>query len=194
MGTKKEKEETKKEERMELLMLITSFDSSAVSNYETIFKKIEDELTRVKKKKLGKAMYPKLTLRISSHGGEVDVANAIISHMEQLKRLGVEVNTECCGYGYSSGLLVFLHGMKRTFIDKEFTFVMWHQCRLGSAGKLDDVDRYLQFVKSNMWARHEKYFINNTNVTKEIIEERTKNNTDWYINYKEAKKYGIVTE
>ena len=190
----KKKEEKKKEKRMDALIVITNIDECSVSGYMTQFQKIEDELKRVKEKKLGKKMYPKVTVRISSVGGSVDAANMVISMMEKLKKLGVEINTECAGFAYSSGMLIFLHGMKRTFIDKKFCYLMWHQCFIGAGGKLANAECYVDFVKTKMWREHEKYLINNTNVTMEILDQRTVKNIEWFIDYKEAKKLGIVTD
>jgi len=185
--------EKKVEKRMNAVVVINSFDDGVVTNYLNQFMKVEEELKRVKEKKLGKKMYPKLTIRIASCGGDVYVANMIISFMEKLKKEGVEVNTECCGYAYSSGLLVFIHGMKRTFMNKDFCFIMWHQVTLGTCDKMDNVKSYVKFVDT-IWNVHEKYLINNTNLTKELLLEKTNSTNEWYINYKEAKKLGIVTD
>ena len=187
------KQEVKKEKRMDAVIVINSFDDGVAANYLNQFAKVEEELKRVKEKKLGKKMYPRVTVRIASCGGDVYVANMVISFMEKLKKEGVEVNTECCGYAYSSGLLVFIHGMKRTFMNKDFCFVMWHQVALGTYDKMENVKTYVNFV-DNIWAVHEKYLINNTNLTKELLLEKTKITNEWYINYREAKKLGIVTE
>ena len=189
-----EQEQKQPEKRMELRLYINSFEESALCNYTNVFVKAEEELQRVKEKKLGKAMYPKITIRISSYGGDTFVADAVISMMENLKKLGVEINTEACGFAYSSGMLVFIHGMKRTFINKDFTFLMWHQAWLAVAGKMTDVDTYLAFNKTKIMPMHEKYLFNNTKVTKEILANRCFDNKDWYIDYREAKKLGIVTE
>lgn len=187
-------EQKQPEKRMEMKLYINSFEENALCNYTNVFVNVEDELQRVKENKLGKQMYPKLNIRISSCGGNMDVANAIISMMENLKKLGVEINTEASGFVYSSGLLVFIHGMKRTFLNKNFTFLMWHQCSMGLYGKMTDVATYLNFMKTKMWKVHESYLINNTLVTKELLSEKCFNNTEWFIDYKEAKKLGIVTE
>lgn len=183
----------KKEVRMEKTMLVNVFEENAIPNYLNTMMAVEDELKRVKKKKLGKEMYPKLTIKISSGGGDVYVANTIISMMEHLKRIGVEVNTECCGYSYSSGILVFMHGMKRTFTDKTFSTLMWHQVSLGTYGKKDNVETYTRFI-DKMWDTHEKYLIKNSKLTREILDEKTHRTNEWFIDYREAKKYGIVTD
>lgn len=192
-NNKNVKPEKKVEKRMDTVMIVDSFDDSNTAKYLDQFAKIENELKRVKDKKLGKKMYPKLTVRVSSCGGDVYVANMIISFMEKLKKEGVEVNTECCGYAYSSGLLVFMHGMKRTFMNKDFCFIMWHQVALGTYDKMDNVKNYVNFIDT-IWNVHEKYLLNNTALTKELLLEKTNSTNEWYINYKEAKKLGIVTE
>ena len=188
------KEQKQPEKRMDLKLYINSFEENALGNYTNVFVKAEEELQRVKEKKLGKKMFPTVTIRVSSCGGDVDVANAVISMMENLKRLGVEVNTEACGFVYSSGLLVFIHGMNRKFINKDFTYLMWHQCSLGLGGKMTDVETYVNFLKNKVWKSHEKYLMSVTTVNKDILSEKCFNNTEWFIDYREAKKYGIVTE
>ena len=72
---------------------------------------------------------PKLILRISSYGGDVHVANNIISYMEYLKSKGVFIITIACGFASSSGMLIFMYGNKRIFLNKEYTMLLCHQCK-----------------------------------------------------------------
>ena len=135
---------------------------------------------------------PKLILRISSYGGDVHVANNIISYMEYLKSKGVFIITIACGFANSSGMLIFMHGNKRIFLNKEYTMLLWHQCKLGSVKKtLNNYVRYLNSV-DRTWNIHEKYLIENTKVTREMLDDLR--DEDWYIYYDEALELGIVTE
>lgn len=135
---------------------------------------------------------PELTIIISSYGGEVDVANSIISYMEYLKSKGVFIITIACGFAKSSGMLIFMHGNRRIFMDKDYTALMWHQPKLSVRDKkLDDYDDFGSH-SLHKWKINEKYLINNTKVTRDILDKHKYE--DWYIYYDEALELGIVTE
>lgn len=135
---------------------------------------------------------PELTIIISSYGGEVDVANSIISYMEYLKSKGVFIITIACGFAKSSGMLIFIHGNRRIFMDKDYTTLMWHQPKLSVRDKkLDDYDDFGSH-SLHKWKINEKYLINNTKVTRDILDKHKYE--DWYIYYDEALELGIVTE
>ena len=154
------------------------------------FIKFEEDFDEAKN--LGDKKLPELSIIISSYGGEVDVANSIISYIEYLKSKGVFITTIACGFAKSSGMLIFIHGNRRIFMDKDYTALMWHQPKLSVRDKkLDDYDDFGSHAL-HKWKINEKYLINNTKVTRDILDKHR--HEDWYIYYDEALELGIVTE
>ena len=112
--------------------------------------------------------------------------------MEYLKSKGVFIITIACGFAKSSGMLIFMHGNRRIFMDKDYTALMWHQPKLSVRDKkLDDYDDFGSH-SLHKWKINEKYLINNTKVTRDILDKHKYE--DWYIYYDEALELGIVTE
>ena len=117
---------------------------------------------------------------------------AIISQVELLKSLGVLVITEVLGYACSCGMLLFMHGDIRRFVDKKFSFLLWHTMKYSQAPQdISKIDDNMGYIK-HMYKVHNDYLLKKTKVTKQMLKEKEK--TEWYIYYKEALELGIVTE
>lgn len=133
---------------------------------------------------------PTIHIRISSWGGYVDICNAITDYVEILKEYGCLIITECIGFAYSCGAILFTHGDLRLFGTTQ-SKLMWHQFKCGEYG---DVDR----AKKNMIESEidnklvNQYFADHTKVTMEMIE--AKKHEEWYIRYNEAVELGIICE
>lgn len=168
--------------------LLDQFIKDITPIEEDVFTIIENNEKSIKKKDL-----PTIEIRISSYGGDVNVANSIITYIEYLKSLGCKVITKVFGYAYSCGALTFLHGDERIFADKCFSLLIWHDMRLSQSSK--DIDRHIQNAEEykKIWQTHINYLLKNTKVTKEILKENS-NNKEWFIRYEEAKDLNIVTE
>ena len=134
---------------------------------------------------------PSVKIIISSWGGYVDVLAALLSQIEIIKSYGVLVTT-VCNFAYSCGFVLFLAGDLRTFGDKRFSKLLWHQMKIGS--QYQDVSKAYISVedsKEDMRIQNE-YFIERTKVTEEILKEHY--HEDWVIRYDDAVKLGIVQE
>ena len=134
---------------------------------------------------------PSVKIIISSWGGYVDVLAALLSQVEIIKSYGVLVTT-VCNFAYSCGFVLFLAGDLRTFGDKRFSKLLWHQMKIGS--QYQDVSKAYISVedsKEDMRIQNE-YFIERTKVTEEILKEHY--HEDWVIRYEDAVKLGIVQE
>lgn len=168
--------------------LLNSFIKEFKSIEEDVFKIIKDNDKSIEKKEL-----PTIEIRISSYGGDVNVANAIITYIEYLKSLGCKIRTKVFGYAYSCGALIFMHGDERIFADKCFSLLIWHDMQLSQGFK--DIDRHIQNAEEykKTWQIHVDYLLKTTNITKELLKENS-NNKEWFIRYEEAKELNIVTE
>ena len=183
-------EKDKKEVKNKTILLNSDISQLKVDRVIKEFLSFEEDFTKSKNNCDEKL--PELTIIISSYGGEVDVANSIISYMEYLKSKGVFIITIACGFAKSSGMLIFMHGNKRLFMDKDYTALMWHRPMLSARNKkLDDYDNFGTHSLYK-WKINEKYLINNTKVTRDILDKHK--HEDWYIYYDEALELGIVTE
>ena len=183
-------EKDKKEVKNKTILLNSDISQLKVDRVIKEFLSFEEDFTKSKNNCDEKL--PELTIIISSYGGEVDVANSIISYMEYLKNKGVFITTIACGFAKSSGMLIFMHGNRRIFMDKDYTALMWHQPKLSVRDKkLDDYDDFGSHAL-HKWKINEKYLINNTKVTRDILDKHK--HEDWYIYYDEALELGIVTE
>lgn len=178
--------------RMERTITVIDFEINKLQNIINELAMIENEALNVIDNNLGKAMMPILTIRISSYGGDIYVCDSIISYVERLKSLGVHVITECMGFAYSCGALLFIHGDERRFMNKNFSYLLWHSVSCAnSPKKIDNVEEGMSH-KRHVWKTHKKYLINHTKVTSQFLKE--KESSEWYIYYPEALKLGIVTE
>ena len=183
-------EKDKKEVKNKTILLNSDVTQLKVDRVIKDFLNFEEDFNKSKNNCDEKL--PELTIIISSYGGEVDVANSIISYMEYLKNKGVFITTIACGFAKSSGMLIFMHGNRRIFMDKDYTALMWHQPKLSVRDKkLDDYDDFGSHAL-HKWKINEKYLINNTKVTRDILDKHR--HEDWYIYYDEALELGIITE
>lgn len=168
--------------------LLDQFIKDVKSIEEDVFDIIENNEKSIKKKDL-----PTIEIRISSYGGDVNIANSIITYIEYLKSLGCKIITKVFGYAYSCGALTFLHGDERIFVDKCFSLLVWHDMKLSQEFK--DIDRHIQNAEEykKMWQTHVDYLLETTKITKELLKENS-NNKEWFIRYDEAKELNIVTQ
>ena len=189
---KEDKIEEKDKKKVKDKTVLLNYEISQIKSDHILrdFLRFEEDFDEAKNN--GDEKLPELTIIISSYGGEVDVANSIISYMEYLKSKGVFIITIACGFAKSSGMLIFMHGNRRIFMDKDYTALMWHRPMLSARNKkLDDYDNFGTHSLYK-WKINEKYLINNTKVTRDILDKHKYE--DWYIYYDEALELGIVTE
>lgn len=133
---------------------------------------------------------PTIHIRISSWGGSVDVCSAIVDYVEILKEYGCLIITECIGFAYSCGAVLFMHGDLRLFGTTQSKLI-WHQ---GSGRFKGDIDRVIKnVVEAEIDDKlASEYFANRTKVTMDMIE--AKKHEEWHIRYNEAVELGIICE
>lgn len=129
-----------------------------------------------------------LNVTILSNGGVSWILNAVYDKLMDIKSMGIEIITHAYGVCASAGLCLFLAGDKR--YAGEGTVFMYHAEQYANIqDDINNVIEFAQFVKEN--DRFEKIFIENTNVTKEMLDEHK--GRDWYFGYDLAMKIGLLT-
>lgn len=129
-----------------------------------------------------------LTLIISSHGGDLYAANALISVM---RGSAIPVSTIGLGMIASAGLLIFMAGHKGLRILDENCFCMSHSFSSGIAGNKHDIftaQKHFATVQNTMVKMYKKF----TDLPEEVIEEKLLPPTDVWLEPEEMIKLGMA--
>lgn len=130
--------------------------------------------------------FPPITIEISSYGGCTDCGSAIIHRMDEMKNMGIEVNTHC-HFAYSMAFIIYVNGMKRTG-DKLSKF-MNHGSASYNKGYVEEQRSSIEF-STKCDEQFEQIIYDNTKMPKERV-EKARLCYDW-IAYEEAKELGII--
>ena len=130
--------------------------------------------------------FPPITVEISSYGGCTDCGSAIIHRMDEMKNMGIEVNTHC-HFAYSMAFIIFVNGMKRTG-DKLSKF-MNHGSASLNRGYVEEQRASVEF-STKCDEQFEQIIYDNTNMPKERV-EKARLCYDWIL-YDEAVELGII--
>ncbi|WP_144509953.1 ClpP family protease [Bacillus sp. FJAT-22090] len=126
-----------------------------------------------------------IELHITSAGGSAYDGFSVLSEIENSI---TPVHTYCTGYAMSMGLPLFLAGHKR-FMGKYAT-LLYHELRGGANGTRQEVKR-LDKEYDRLQKVYDDYIINHSSVTQEVLDDHQEKVSDWYIDAKIAKKYGM---
>ena len=148
------------------------------------FNRFKSEAILVKEEYLQN--FPSITIEISSYGGDTDCGSAIIHRMDEMKNMGIEVNTHC-HFAYSMAFIIFVNGMKRTG-DKLSKF-MNHGSASLNRGYVEEQRASVEF-STKCDEQFEKIIYDNTNMPKERV-EKARLCYDWIL-YDEAVELGII--
>ena len=148
------------------------------------YERFKAEASMVKPELLQK--FPPITVEISSYGGCTDCGSAIIHRMDEMKNMGIEVNTHC-HFAYSMAFIIFVNGMKRTG-DKLSKF-MNHGSASLNRGYVEEQRASVEF-STKCDEQFEQIIYDNTNMSKERV-ERARLCYDWIL-YDEAVELGII--
>lgn len=130
--------------------------------------------------------FPPITIEISSYGGCTSSGTAIIHRMDEMKEMGIQVNTHC-NFAYSMGFIIYVNGMKRTA--GKLARFMNHGGSSYNAGYIEEQRRTVEF-SARTDEQFEQIIYDNTNMTKERV-EKARLCYDW-IDYEEAIELGII--
>ena len=148
------------------------------------YERFKAEASMVKPELLQK--FPPITVEISSYGGCTDCGSAIIHRMDEMKNMGIEVNTHC-HFAYSMAFIIFVNGMKRTG-DKLSKF-MNHGSASLNRGYVEEQRASVEF-STKCDEQFEQIIYDNTNMSKERV-EKARLCYDWIL-YDEAVELGII--
>ena len=130
--------------------------------------------------------FPSITLSISSYGGSTAIGGAILNRMNEMKAMGIEVNTHC-NFAYSMAFIIFVNGVKRT-ADK-FSSFMNHGSASMNSGYIEEQKADIRFSEK-MDELFESVIFENTEMSKERV-ERARLCCDWF-GYDEAVEMKVV--
>lgn len=130
--------------------------------------------------------FPPITIEISSYGGCTSSGSAIIHRMDEMKEMGIQVNTHC-NFAYSIAFIIYVNGMKRTA--GKLAKFMNHGSGSYNMGYIEEQRRTVEF-SARTDEQFEQIIYDNTNMTKERV-EKARLCYDW-IDYEESIELGIV--
>lgn len=130
----------------------------------------------------------RLTLIISSYGGEVYASFALVDAI-----LGSKIPVDTIGLGYiaSAGLGIFIYGARRTITNN--TFILAHQYSGGRYGKQHEL---LACRKEEDWLK-ERYidmYTARSKLSREQVKTILLGPSDTFITAAEALEYGLADE
>lgn len=130
--------------------------------------------------------FPPITIEISSYGGCTNCGTAIIHRMDEMKEMGIQVNTHC-NFAYSMAFIIYVNGMKRTA--GKLARFMNHGSGSYNMGYIEEQRRTVEF-SSRTDEQFEQIIYDNTNMPKERV-EKARLCYDW-IDYEEGIELGII--
>lgn len=130
--------------------------------------------------------FPPITIEISSYGGCTNCGTAIIHRMDEMKEMGIQVNTHC-NFAYSMAFIIYVNGMKRTA--GKLARFMNHGSGSYNMGYVEEQRRTVEF-SSKTDEQFEQIIYDNTNMPKERV-EKARLCYDW-IDTQEAIELGII--
>ena len=130
--------------------------------------------------------FPPITIEISSYGGCTSSGTAIIHRMDEMKEMGIQVNTRC-NFAYSMAFIIYVNGMKRTA--GKLARFMNHGGSSYNMGYIEEQRRTVEF-SAKTDEQFEQIIYDNTNMSKERV-EKARLCYDW-IDYEEAIELGII--
>lgn len=148
------------------------------------YERFKTEASMIKPELLQK--FPPITIEISSFGGCTDCGSAIIHRMDEMKNMGIEVNTHA-HFCYSMAFIIYVNGMKRTG-DKLSKF-MNHGSASFNRGYVEEQRASVEF-STKCDEQFEQIIYDNTNMSKERV-EKARLCYDWIL-YDEAVELGII--
>ena len=132
-----------------------------------------------------------VTFLINSYGGSILAGNSIIGNINKLKKLGYKVIGICEGMAYSMAYDILINCSYR--IGYSLSTYLLHQTSLGQSGELKEFEREIEFQKK-LWNMSVEYYVKNTNLTRERINEIYDRKENYFFVAKEALENGTINE
>ena len=128
---------------------------------------------------------------INSYGGSVLSGNSIIGNINRLKKLGYKTVAivESCAYSMAYDILV---NCEERYAYDLSTFLL-HQTSFGQGGELKEFEREVDFQKK-LWEMSVDYYVANTNISRERINEIYDRKENYFFTAKEALDNGSIQQ
>lgn len=133
----------------------------------------------------------KFIFHVSTYGGECYDGLGICDLLRRLDEgdNDIDVLVVCEGKVMSAGIPIIC-SVKNRIATSNTTFMI-HQIGGFSAGKIKDVEEYLEEGK-RLWGKCKEIIVNNTKITIEQIEEWDKCRSDSFFDAEKALEYGLI--
>ena len=148
------------------------------------YERFKAEASMIKPELLQK--FPPITIEISSFGGCTDCGSAIIHRMDEMKEMGIEVNTHA-HFCYSMAFIIFVNGMKRT--GGKLAKFMNHGTASFNSGYIEEQRSSVEF-STKCDEQFEQIIYDNTKMSKDRV-EKARLCYDWF-GYDEAVEMGVI--
>ena len=148
------------------------------------FNRFKSEAILVKEEYLQN--FPSITIEISSYGGDTSCGSAIIHRMDEMKEMGIEVNTHA-HFCYSMAFIIFVNGMKRT--GGKLAKFMNHGTASFNSGYIEEQRSSVEF-STKCDEQFEQIIYDNTKMSKDRV-EKARLCYDWF-GYDEAVEMGVI--
>lgn len=129
-----------------------------------------------------------IKLRIDSYGGAVYQCFGLLS---VIKKCNTPVHTIVTGCAMSCGFITLVCGHRRYAYDK--STILIHSISAGNYGKVADLEDELAEVQ-RIERVADQFILENTKITRKILDSIKKEKKEWFLSPKEAQKYGIIDE
>lgn len=148
------------------------------------FNRFKSEAILVKEEYLQN--FPSIIIEISSYGGDTSCGSAIIHRMDEMKEMGIEVNTHA-HFCYSMAFIIFVNGMKRT--GGKLAKFMNHGTASFNSGYIEEQRSSVEF-STKCDEQFEQIIYDNTKMPKDRV-EKARLCYDWF-GYDEAVEMGVI--
>ena len=148
------------------------------------FNRFKSEAILVKEEYLQN--FPSIIIEISSYGGDTSCGSAIIHRMDEMKEMGIEVNTYA-HFCYSMAFIIFVNGMKRT--GGKLAKFMNHGTASFNSGYIEEQRSSVEF-STKCDEQFEQIIYDNTKMSKDRV-EKARLCYDWF-GYDEAVEMGVI--
>ena len=148
------------------------------------FNRFKSEAILVKEEYLQN--FPPITIEVSSYGGDTSCGSAIIHRMDEMKEIGIEVNTHC-HFAYSMAFIIFVNGIKRT--GGKLAKFMNHGTAGFNSGYIEEQRSSVEF-STKCDEQFEQIIYDNTKMPKDRV-EKARLCYDWF-GYNEAVEMNVI--
>lgn len=129
-----------------------------------------------------------IKLRIDSYGGSVYQCFGLLSLIKASK---TPIHTIVTGCAMSCGFITLICGHKRFAYDK--STILIHSISASNYGKIADLEDELAEVQ-RIEKIADQFILENTKLTRKMLDSVRKEKKEWFLSPKEAQKYGIIDE